>query len=93
MCVCVCVFVCVCVCLCVCVCMCVYLCVCCVFVCICAFVLMCVCVGGWVYLKKASETGKMSVESLLSLVNNYGVLERACKSVLTTFSMSRSLIK
>ena len=44
-------------------------------------------------LKKASETGKMSVESLLSLVNHYGVLERACKSVLTTFSMSRSLIK
>ena len=44
-------------------------------------------------LKKASETGKMSVESLLSLVNHYGVLERACESVLTTFSMSRSLIK
>ena len=32
-------------------------------------------------LKKASETGKMSVESLLFLVNHYGVLERACKSV------------
>ena len=44
-------------------------------------------------LKKASETGKMSVESLLSLVNNYGVLEHSCESVLTTFSMSRSLIK
>ena len=44
-------------------------------------------------LKKASETGKMSVESLLSLVSHYGVLERACESVLTTFSMSRSLIK
>ena len=44
-------------------------------------------------LKKASETGKMSVESLLSLVNHYGVLERACKCVLTAFSMSRSLIK
>ena len=44
-------------------------------------------------LKKASETGKMSVESLLSLVNHYGVFESACKSVLTTFSMSRSLIK
>ena len=44
-------------------------------------------------LKKASETGKMSVESLLFLVNHYGVLERACKSVLTTFSRSTSLIK
>ena len=44
-------------------------------------------------LKKALETGKMSVESLLSLVNHYGVLERACKSVLTMFCMSRSLIK
>ena len=44
-------------------------------------------------LKKASETGKMSVESLLFLVNHDGVLERACKNVLMTFSMSRSLIK
>ena len=44
-------------------------------------------------LKKASETGKISVESLLSLVNQYGVLECACKCVLMTFSMSRSLIK
>ena len=44
-------------------------------------------------LKKASETGKMSVENFLSLVNRYGVLERSCESVLTMFSMSRSLIK
>ena len=44
-------------------------------------------------LKKASETGKMSVESPLSSVNHYRVLERACECVLTTFSMSRSLIK
>ena len=44
-------------------------------------------------LNKALETGKMTVESLLSLVNHYGVLEHACKSVLATFSMSRFLIK
>ena len=44
-------------------------------------------------LKEASETGKMTVESLLSFVNHYGVLECACKSVLRTVSMSRSLIK
>ena len=44
-------------------------------------------------LKKASETGKMSVESVCLLLNHYGVLERSCESVLMTFSMSRSLIK
>ena len=38
-------------------------------------------------LKKASETGKMSVESLLSLVNHYGVLERACQSVSTRWEL------
>ena len=43
-------------------------------------------------LKKASETGKMSVENVLSFTY-YGVLERSCESVLTMFSMSRSLIK
>ena len=44
-------------------------------------------------LKKTSETGKMTVESLLSLANHYGVLEQACKSVLTMVSMRRSLIQ
>ena len=44
-------------------------------------------------LKKASETGKMTVESLWSLANHYGALEHARKSVLTTVSMSRSFMK